>query len=140
MTRHKKKAWNSTNPLYRYLHGGGKRSKRGASMTRRHRRKGGFRKGHSRGGGLGGIGKILSNGMVRVGGGILGAALVGAAAGYVANNYARDITAKIPGNDKAVALIAGGVPGLIGNEVAKMALPMVTGGNRLMGGGSDFAY
>lgn len=112
----RKMAWNMTNPLYRYLHGGGKRKRKHTRSVRHMARRRRFGR---RSGGFGG-GGILMRGLLgpKVGMGLLGAALAGAGAVYAAKRFAPGIVATVPFGENGVAAAAGGIPGLVGNMLA----------------------
>ena len=111
----RKKAWNMSNPLYRYLHGGGKRkartkarrsTRRSYSMARRHRRFGR----RSRGGGGGTIFGLSTRGLVG------GLGLLGVGAGLLFNKQiAAMVPVSVPYKDKVVAFALGGPAALVGS-------------------------
>lgn len=115
----RKKAWNSSNPLYRYLHGGARKSKGVKTMARRKR--GGFRR--SRRSGLGG-GNIIMKGLFgnKLGMGIVGTMLVGAGVAYAAKRFAPQVVTSVPMGEHAIAGVAAGIPGIIGNVIASSFL------------------
>ena len=97
---HKKRAWNMSNPLYRYLHRSKKHTKksRGGKMVR-------HRRGKSSGGGM------LSRGIMPVGG-LLGAAILGVGAAALAKRF---IGAPLGGfTGAALGFTVGGVGGAAG--------------------------
>ena len=98
----KKRAWDNSNALYRYLHGRKSTKKaRGASMARRTR--------HSRSrSGFGG-GKLM-NGLWRPQG-MLGQAISGLGAGYASTL----IPVEIPYKTTIAAFLVGGIPGAAAN-------------------------
>jgi hypothetical protein len=103
MVRHKKRAWNMTNPLYRYLHGGksrkAKHKKRGGTMAR-------HRKGSSHRGFGGGM---MTRGLIPVGG-LIGAALLGAGAATLSDRAPQ----MIPYQKYAAGFAVGGLGGVVG--------------------------
>jgi hypothetical protein len=120
--KRKKRAWNSSNPLYRYLHGGKSRtkSKGGNSMARRHKRRG------SRGGfgggrkifGLGTKGLLPSLGIA----GVIGAALF-------ADEIAAMIPVNVPAKDYLISYAIAGPAGVAARFAAKSIMPSMTGGS-----------
>ena len=119
-----KKAW----AVFRGSRSSGSKS-RGGKMARRTRR--GYAKAR-RGRSRGGMGGILKHGFLPLGGGIMGLAL-SAVAGYAAATYINPkLPQVIPMQDKAVALAAGGLPGVIGS----MFVGSLIGGSSTGGSGS----
>jgi len=130
MARRKKKAWNMTNPLYRFLHSKGKAKKtrknrvRSVGMARYKFR----RKGRSNGGG--GIGRFVMKGVAgsKVPFGLLG--LV--AAGYAYARFASPSVPKVVPMQSALteSAVLGGLPAAVGAYLAGMT----SGGNSVSGG------
>jgi hypothetical protein len=110
MAKRKKKAWNMTNPLYRYLHGGKKKSKVKIRKTKRRRvsmaRK---RKSSSSGSSFGG-GK-LSRGLFPVKG-IIASMLVGAG---IATLQEKLLPQVVPYQSEIAGFAVGGIGGAAGS-------------------------
>jgi len=133
--KHKKRAWNNTNPLYRYLQSKKakakpKRNKKGGSnMAKRRRRS------HRASRSMGGLG--LNRGIM--GGlykptGMIDKALVGIGSATVAKTILPTV---IPFQDEAIGFVTGGVVGAGAVLLAKN-LPSIIGGTNVASQGQIY--